>query len=265
MEKMLVAVEKIAAAAGRKLLEFYGDTDCSARATPKEMKTIYDRIADEMIIAAIKADFPDHSYLTEETGFVGRGNEYLWIVDPLDGTANYVNKNPFFAVSISVWRRGEPVVSVVEAPCLKERYVALTNTSGSEAFLYRENGEKIRMRVSQNAELNRSYLLYCEGGAADKERILQMISPIYAQVKGMRILGSAALELLWVALGRAEAYFTPQISLWDIAAGVHILRAAGGKVLHFDLQEWKNADLLKAEAINLLASNGRIVLPPLRY
>lgn len=265
MEKMFAAVEKIAAEVGQKLLEFYGRTDFSARATPKEIKTVYDQITDQMIIAAIEADFPDHSYLTEETGFVERGNEYLWIVDPLDGTANFVNNNPFFAVSISVWRRGEPLVSVVDAPCLRERYLAFTTALGSEAFLRRDNEEKIPLRVSETAELNRSYLLYCEGGADDKERILSMISPIYSQVKGMRILGSAALELLWVALGRAEAYFTPCISLWDIAAGVHILRAAGGRILHFDLQEWKNEDLLQAQKIDLLATNGRVVLPPLRY
>lgn len=262
MEKILSVAINISEEVGKKLMTYFGKTDISARATPKEIKTLYDEVTDKMIIAAIEENFPAHSYLTEETGRVEKKGDFLWIVDPLDGTGNFVNNNPFFAVSISVWFKGEPLVSVIEAPALGERYVAYKDD------VYREVvgcGEKSNMSVSNVDGLDKSYLIYCEGGADNKARILAMIKDLYVGVKGMRILGSAAMELMWVALGRAEAYITPAISIWDVAAGIHILRNAGGKVSDFDGKNWENPDLLNAESIDLAASNGKISLPTISY
>lgn len=251
----------VAEDASNVLLNYFGNTDISRRATPKEIKTHYDTAADEIIIKRIEQQYPDHSYITEETGRVIKGDEFLWIIDPLDGTGNFVNNNPFFAVSIALWKNQQPYLSVIAAPHFNEQYVAVKD----EGSYIIKNGEQIECSVSTVSDLSQSYCVYCEGGSDDKQKVLTMISEIYQSVKGMRILGSAAMELAWVGLGRCEAYFTPQISLWDIAAGILFVEESGGKITDFSGKPYTSVELLSLEGINLLATNGHISVPSIPY
>ncbi|GIW66949.1 MAG: inositol monophosphatase [Candidatus Parcubacteria bacterium] len=208
------------------------------RGTSKEIKTFYDELTDEIIKKSIERNFKDHSYLTEETGLVDKNSDYLWIIDPLDGTGNFVNHNPFFSVSIALWYKGEPLLGIIESPILKERFVAIKNKG---AFHYDLN-KKIKKSLAQLSivsNLNESYVIYCEGSEKDKSRITKLFSNIYPFVKEVRKLGSAALELAWIALGRAEIYYTTKISLWDIASGIIFVSEAGGKIFKFDGSQYK--------------------------
>lgn len=258
MDFLSSKVLEIGDRASVELLKFFGKTDVSKRGTPKEIKTMYDEITDQIIIAEIRKNFPDHSILTEETGFIDNNSDYLWIIDPLDGTGNFINNNPFFGVSISVWYKNEPQISLIESPFFGECYYAVQDDIAVKKI--KATGETFKMKVSDIADLNQAYLVYCEGGSTDKEKILKMIEGFYSRVKGMRILGSAVMELLWVASGRAEAYITPEISIWDIAAGVHILKNSGGSIFNFEKEEWQWPDLLKTPKINLVASNSKVII-----
>ncbi len=206
------------------------------RGLAKEVHTQYDLGSDRIIREAIERKFPQHSLLTEEHGWTGKKewiqkNNYLWVVDSLDGTTNYSVGNPFFSVSIAVMKGKELILGVVYAPFLQELFVAERNKG---AFL---NGKKIR--VSSVTQLSQSYFVSCEGGEQSNERIAKINTLFHPRIKDVRKLGSAALEGCWVACGRAEAYLVTQIHPWDVAAAVLIVQEAGGSVTDFSGEEWE--------------------------
>jgi myo-inositol-1(or 4)-monophosphatase len=246
----------IAKKAGRNILESYRSEEPVERGTVKELKTIQDETSDKIIREAIEKNFPDHSYLTEESGFTARQKDYLWIIDPLDGTGNFANHNPLFAISISLWVNGEPLLGVIEAPMLAERFVAIRNKGAYHHDLFRRISRMVN--VSKNDTLERAYVLYCEGGETDKERVLSIIKRVFLDVKDARKLGSAAIELAYVGMGRSDCYITTQISLWDIAAGVLFVKEAGGDILHFDGVPYHWSEFEADKSYDLIASNGKI-------
>jgi len=172
----------------------------------------------------------------------------LWIVDSLDGTGNYSNHNPFFAVCLALMHRGELTLGVIYAPALNELYLAERDKG---AYL---NG--VKLEVSTIGDLNRSYIIYCEGGSKDRDRTGILLHNVYPHVTDIRKLGSAGLETAWVASGRGEAYFTTAIEPWDVAAGVLLIEEAGGMVSDFGGNPWKS------EQGDFLFSN-RLVHEPL--
>ncbi|MFI5322463.1 MAG: inositol monophosphatase family protein, partial [Thermodesulfobacteriota bacterium] len=123
--KLLKEAVRIAVKAGKRLLKSFRKEDPGERGTVKEVKLAYDTVADKIIRQLIERRFPEHSYVTEETGYVDKGSPWLWIIDPLDGTSNFADQNPMFAVSISLWHKGEPVLGVIEAPMMMERFVTV--------------------------------------------------------------------------------------------------------------------------------------------
>jgi myo-inositol-1(or 4)-monophosphatase len=208
------------------------------RSTAKEAATKYDRQVDRLIVEEIKKRFPRHSLLTEESGFLQGDPEWLWIVDSLDGTGNFANFNPFFAVCLALMHQDELLLGAIYAPAIDEFYFA---AKGKGAYL---NG--VRIRVSNVSDLNQSYILYCEGGEKDRRRTGELLHKVYPQVTDIRKLGSAGLETAWVAAGKREAYFTTRIEPWDVAPGVLLVEEAGGKVSDFQGNPWKpqTSDLL---------------------
>jgi myo-inositol-1(or 4)-monophosphatase len=208
------------------------------RSTAKEAATKYDKQVDRLIVEEIKRRFPRHSLLTEESGFLQGDPEWLWIVDSLDGTGNFANFNPFFAVCLALMHQDELLLGAIYAPAIDEFYFA---AKGKGAYL---NG--VRIRVSNVSDLNQSYILYCEGGEKDRRRTGELLHKVYPQVTDIRKLGSAGLETAWVAAGKREAYFTTRIEPWDVAPGVLLVEEAGGKVSDFHGNPWKpqTSDLL---------------------
>jgi len=249
---------KIAEQAGKKILKGFREKISSERKALKEIGSVYDKISDNFIIGEIKKNYPEHSYLTEESDPFNNGSDYLWIIDPLDGTSNFVNGNPFWAVSVALWMKGEPYLGVIEAPVLQERFVALR---GQGAWVEDSLGKrKYSAKVSEVNSLSQAYMLYCPGGAMERNDTYALLEKYYRQVKDMRKLGSAALELAWVGTGRADVYLTPQIHLWDIAAGVLFVKESGGEVADFEGKIWDFGKMMKADKINLRAFNNHLSL-----
>jgi myo-inositol-1(or 4)-monophosphatase len=199
-------------------------------------------------VRAIREQFPSDSILTEEGGGDARDTADRWIVDPLDGTTNYLHGYPMFCVSIAYVSEGRPQAGAIYAPVHDELFSA---SRGSGASL---NGRPLV--VSTRSELRESLL--CAGfSAATFPRYGNTMGLLYRYAQAVRHDGSAALNLAYVAAARFEAYWETGIKPWDIAAGTLIVQEAGGKVtgLHGGTSA---IDLFGGE---ILASNGAIHLP----
>jgi myo-inositol-1(or 4)-monophosphatase len=210
----------------------------------RHLVTKFDLESEEIIIGGIKKKYPSHNILSEEAGLIKTGASYTWIVDPLDGTANFIKKNPFFSISIALTRKNELILGIVYAPALNEIFIA---EKGKGAFL-----NNTPISVSETEELSGSYIVSCEGSDRDIVRSAKLFRKIRPVVLDMRKLGSAAIEAAWIACGRAEAYVVTKINPWDIAAGVILIKEACGKVTDFKGRSW---NLNKSD---LILSNGKI-------
>ncbi len=257
MDSYLRFAIKMAQSTGKLLLKGFRKTNGYHRGTVKEIHSLYDVLSDNIIKKHIERQYPRHSYLTEETGLTAKDPNYLWIIDPLDGTGNFVNANPFFSVSISLWINRQPYLGVIEAPFLKERFIAFNGASWVEDTLKKS---KYPVHIAPTAEITSSYLLYCPGSEKVITPILNNLCHSYTHVKDLRMLGSAALELAWVGAGRADVYITPQICLWDIASGVQFVKNAGGKIMDFNLKEYGWEEIVNQDKMNIIASNGKVPL-----
>ena len=243
---MKILMEDLARKAGDVLTKHFRQDYSlfSLRSTAKEASVRYDKDVDRLIIAEIKRHYPHHSLLTEESGFLQGDPDWLWIVDSLDGTGNFANFNPFFSVCIALMHKSELLLGTMYAPAINEFYFA---EKGKGAYL---NGGRIR--VSDITDLSQSYIFYCEGGEKDRSKTGKIISRVYPHVMDMRKLGSAGLEIAWVAAGRGEAYLTTKIEPWDVAPGVLLIQEAGGGVSDFHGDSWK------LQTSDLLFSNGKV-------
>jgi len=210
-----------------------------------EFVTVADYAAEKIILREIKKYFPDHRILSEEKGRLGKGGDYLWAVDPLDGTTNFTIGNPLFSVSITLFYKDEPVLGVVNAPFLGEIYVAIKNKG---AFL---NNKKIH--VSRIRKVNEAKLTFCHGHSLKaRKKSIKVYSTFKTRAAGLRQLGSAAIEHAFVACGRLEAIMINDTNPWDVGAGALLVREAGGEVTDYKGKRW---DL---QSIDILASNGKV-------
>ncbi|MEM5883082.1 MAG: inositol monophosphatase family protein [Candidatus Aenigmatarchaeota archaeon] len=244
MERILFDAISFARKAGLLLLkDFKKVKEYSKRGHSKAIKTIYDKASENLIKKLILAKYPEHSILSEETGYVEGNPKYLWVVDPLDGTGNFVNGNPFFSVSIAFLEDNKLKYGAIYFPISNETFFA---ERGKGAFL---NGKRIF--VSRIDKLEKSYFVSCEGGEKSKKRKAKVYSIIASKAVDIRKLGSGSLECAWVASGRAEAYLTLKIPPWDVAAGVLLVEEAGGKVSDFKGREWslRQCDFLASNSL----------------
>lgn len=186
--------------------------------------TEVDHRSEAAIVRLIRERFPDHGFLAEESGARQAEAEYRWIIDPLDGTTNYIHRFPFVAVSVAVEHRGEIVVGVVYDPLRQETFSA---EAGRGAFLNQEP-----IAVSRTVDFGRSLI-----GTGFPFRAKQLIEPylesfhqVFLQASDVRRAGSAAIDLASVAAGRLDGFWELNLSYWDIAAGILLIREAGGQV-----------------------------------
>jgi myo-inositol-1(or 4)-monophosphatase len=219
--------------------------------------TAADRAAEEKIVSHILAVFPDHQILAEEQTHGAPPAEpesataglVQWIIDPLDGTTNYIHGVPNFAISIAARQNHEVVAGVVWDPVRRELF---TTTAGGGAFL---NGKPIR--VSASARLRDS--LIATGFPFRVRHLLsayfRMFQEFMSAARDIRRIGSAALDLAYVAAGRFDAFWEYRLSPWDFAAGSLLVREAGGTISGFSVDEnfWETG--------NILASNGKLHEP----
>lgn len=187
-----------------------------------------DKESEKKIVASLKKLFPTAGFITEEgTVEQSKNQEYNWIIDPLDGTTNYLHGLPLYAISIALAHHNEPIVGVVHHVVPDECFHAV---KGGKAYC---NNQEIR--VSAIGQLNESLLAtgfpYYH---LDKSEVyLDIIKEFLAKSHGIRRLGSAAIDLAYVACGKLEGFFEYNLNPWDVAAGALIVQQAGGKVTDF--------------------------------
>ncbi len=243
---MLNTAVAAAVAAGRILKErFAGPHQVSVKGL-RDLVTEADVLAQEAIIGVIRAHFPDHEIWSEEASrALGTDSTHRWLVDPLDGTTNYARGIPYFSVSIAVECWGELRAAVVYDPLGERLFQA---GAGEGAFL---NGE--RLQVSRRSELIDALLdlgwARSPQARNDSVRVAAALGPWIGSV---RTMGSAALGLAAVAAGWEEIYYHPELSPWDMAAGVLLVREAGGTVATVRGEEWTPL------SGGCLATNGRL-------
>lgn len=210
-----------------------------------EIVTPADLKSEKFIVDAIRKKYPKHQILSEESGFVGKKSEYLWVIDPLDGTTNFAMKNPLWAISLGLWHNSKAQLGIVYAPALEELYFA---SLGKGAWL-----GKSRLRVSLKNKINKSLLTFCHSHfAKDVKKITKLYTKFKLVASEFRQLGSASIELAFVASGRTEAIMIPGAHPWDVASGALLVWEAGGQVTDFQKEKWN----LKSN--DMLASNGLI-------
>ncbi|MBI5845756.1 MAG: inositol monophosphatase [Deltaproteobacteria bacterium] len=232
--------------AGRILTDRFGRMHTVRKKGGIDLVTEADTASEAAIVETIRFAFPGHSILAEEEGEIGAPSQYSWIVDPLDGTTNYAHHLPIFSVSIAFTSEGDTLFGLVFNPITQELFIA---EKGRGATL---NGRAIS--VSRNDTLNESLLV--TGFPYDlSERLPSLIDKLSRCVgaaQGVRRLGSAALDLCFVACGRFDGFWEESLKPWDTAAGALILTEAGGHVTDFAQAGWNP---FKQE---ILATNGLI-------
>ncbi len=205
-----------------------------------------DKISEEKIIGIIRRHYPNHAILAEESGSSDTSSEYKWIIDPLDGTTNFLHGLPIYCVTIAVERKGEVVAGVVYDPNLDELF---TSEKGSGAYL---NGKRIS--VSKTEDLIQSLLVtgFPYDIAKNPDHAVEHFVNFLSEARGVRRLGSAALDLAYTAAGRFDGFWEVNLNPWDMAAGMLFVSEAGGKVTDF---LGTPSSIYKKQA---LATNGRI-------
>lgn len=206
--------------------------------------TNVDKESENTIISMIKEKYPEHGIIAEESG-KRHGDEYTWIIDPLDGTTNFIHCIPFFNVSIGLRFENKIILGVVYNPILDEMFVA---EKGKGAFL---NNKPIS--VSKTEKIEDAFLGFCH--APDDESIRKAIEEFSALkpiVQDVRKFGAAALELCYVACGRLDGFFSNGTKVWDVQAGCLIVQEAGGIVTDY------LGKRITVDKNNVIASNSKI-------
>lgn len=198
----------------------------------KDYVTEIDKVAEQSIVNALRKAYPNHGILGEEGGLLegsGDGADYLWIIDPLDGTTNFVRGIPHYAVSIACKYRGRLEHAVVLDPVRQEEFTA---SRGRGAAL---NGRRLRVsaRKSLDGALLGTGFPFKDGQMDNLDSYLKMFRSLVGQTSGLRRAGAASLDLAYVAAGRFDAFWEFGLSEWDMAAGALLIQEAGGLVSDF--------------------------------
>ncbi|MTI69643.1 MAG: inositol monophosphatase [Firmicutes bacterium] len=198
------------------------------KSTDVDLVTEVDELSEEYIIKAIKSTYPEHGILSEEAGKKNCKSDYLWIVDPLDGTTNYAQGLPIFAISIALKYKEDYVLGVIYIPMLDELFEAI---KGKGAYL---NGKSIT--VSSKDKLNQCVLAtgFPYDRAINKDNNANYFAHFVPKVRGLRRMGVAAFDLANVACGRLDGFWEINLSLWDVAAGILIIKEANGYVKYLE-------------------------------
>jgi len=216
-----------------------------SRKGPGDYVTEVDRAAEAAIIDILRTAYPEHGFLGEESGKERADAEYQWIIDPLDGTTNYIHGYPVYAVSIALARRGQVEQAVIYDPSRNEMYTA---SRGSGAFL-----NDRRMRVGSRTRVHDALLGARWSGSAPAD-LTRQFRQLAGDCAGVRRSGSAVLDLAYVAAGRLDAFCGVGLKPWDMAAASLLVMEAGGLVADFDGEQgWLNSGNVLAASPKLFA------------
>lgn len=245
-KKIMEVAMAAAREAGEYALKRLGSViEISHKGGKNNLVTDVDKASEEIVIRHIRENFPEHSILAEESGRSCEKNDYMWIIDPLDGTTNYAHAFPFFCVSIGVLYRQEVVIGVVYNPNLDELFTA---EKGKGAFL---NSNPINVSATATVEAS----LLATGFQYDPvERLknLKYMGKVLEVAQAIRRAGAAALDLSYVACGRFDGFWEQGLKPWDTSAGYLIINEAGGTISTMDNGTY---DIYQKD---IVATNGKI-------
>ncbi len=242
----LEAAKEAAEAAGELLRARFEKPLAVNATTAHDIKLEVDVLAQDLITKILLERFPEHALYGEEGIAGNQSSEYQWVVDPLDGTVNFFYGIPHFCVSIGLRFRGEVMIGVIYDPIRDELW---SGEKGRSPLL---NGKPFR--VSPRANLAEAVVsIGLAKTSATIDAGLPLLEQMVHRVRKCRMLGSAALDMAYVACGRLDAYIEQGISLWDIAAGSLLVEAAGGRV---EMEARADAP----DKFRIVASNGRLDL-----
>ena len=235
--------------ASKSLIRDFGEIENLQVSTkgPGDFVTSADRRTEKILMEELQKAHPDYGIITEESGIINKSNsKNRWIIDPIDGTMNFLNGIPQFAISVGYEEDNEIKCGVIFNPIMNEMFTA---EKGNGAYL-----NNSRIRVSKKRKIKDALIV--TGGPKQASKIKDQIFSEYIKVSkhvsNVRKFGSAALDIAYVACGRFDGYWQRELNYWDIAAGVIILKEAGGLIDFFELDS--QAPLKK----NILASNSNI-------
>jgi myo-inositol-1(or 4)-monophosphatase len=235
--------------ASRSLIRDFGELEnlqVSSKG-PGDFVSSADKRTEKTLIEELQKAHPDYGIITEETGIINKSNiKNRWIIDPIDGTMNFLNGIPQFAISIAYEKDNEIICGVIFNPITNEMFCA---EKGNGAYL-----NNSRIRVSNKKKLKDALLVTGgpKGASKIKNKIYSEYINVSNNVSNVRKFGSAALDMAYVACGRFDGYWQRELNYWDIAAGVIILREAGGFIDFFE------DDISYPLKKNILASNSNI-------
>jgi myo-inositol-1(or 4)-monophosphatase len=252
LDHVMNIAEATARAAGALLMDGFGrEKEIQTKSSAVDFVTQYDLAAEALIMERLRAAFPDHGFVGEEgTAEIG-AQPYTWHIDPLDGTSNYAHGFPVFSVSLALHEGERPLLGVIYDPTRDECFAAI---AGRGAWLSSPAGTK-PLRVSGAAELVSSLLATgfpydVHTSALDNAAY---VARFIKRAFGLRRAGSAALDMAYVAAGRLDGYWEFKVKSWDVAAGILLVREAGGLATGMD-----GGPLSLAPEMHVVASNGRI-------
>tara|TARA_B100001248_G_scaffold200605_1_gene154808 strand:+ start:633 stop:1433 length:801 start_codon:yes stop_codon:yes gene_type:complete len=242
-------ITKVCMKASRSLIRDFGEIENLQVSTkgPGDFVTSADKRTEKILIDELQKAHPDFGILTEESGVINKSNtKNRWIIDPIDGTMNFLNGVPQFAISIGYEEEGEIKCGVVFNPIMNEMFLA---EKGNGAYLNNK-----RIRVSNKKKIKDALLVTGgpKGLSKIKDKIFSEYINVSKNVSNVRKFGSAALDMAYVACGRFDGYWQRELNYWDVAAGIIIVKEAGGFVDFFEKD--KNLPLKK----NILATNSNI-------
>lgn len=254
LKSVLQTAKDAARAAGRVMQENLGAALTKTKCSNKDLLTEIDPMCQKVISDQVAQAFPQHKFLGEESVAAGdvasaqalaelMNSEWLWIVDPIDGTTNFVQGMPMSVISVGVAHRGNLVAGVIMDPYRDELFWA---SAGNGAYLN-------ELQITTGPERTLGEAVIAAGSPPNMKSItpsLRGVNALMPECRTIRMLGSAALHLAWIACGRLSGYFEPDLNSWDTAAGAVILREAGGRISDLDGSEFQ----LTTRPI--LASNG---------
>lgn len=260
MEEILLKMESACDIVGAFQLQHWNKVDALAvnDKSLNQLVSFVDQQSEQMLVEALLMAVPGSTIIGEESASENRVlTEYTWVIDPLDGTTNFLHGLPVFSISVALLHQGIPVVGIVDCPVLKERFTAI---KGKGARL---NGTLIY--VSGNSNLKDSLLAtgFPYHNFAEMQAYIDVLTYFMQNTRGLRRMGSAAIDLAYTACGRFDGFFELNLSPWDIAAGVLLVTEAGGKVSTFDgktevvfeNQILASSDGLYSEMMNVLRTS----------
>ena len=228
-EKNLESIQELARQVGQMQKENLGRRDLvmNRKSSSIDMVTEIDKRSETMIVDFLRREYPDHAILAEESGASGQESEYRWVIDPLDGTTNYAQGLPIFAISIALEHRGDPLLGVVYAPATGEMFSAIR---GQGAYC---NGK--RLQVAQKTELAECVLAtgFPYDIATHPVNNVDYFVSMATKTRAVRRMGAAAYDLAGVASGVFDGFWELCLSPWDVAASVLFVQEAGGIVVPF--------------------------------